>query len=301
MQDRQRFPYRVFNPDDPAEVERQRQAIGDLLIEHDRLINKAVHSATHRYNRADHEDICQYVQMHLFRYSLPRFDATKGTKVTTFMYQCAWRLALQGAKPKKLAIKASTNIYWGAIADRAADRQSTPYDPAYRLADRILTNPRNYMGRGPARVLTALIDMQAAPGEYSAVAERLGFANVCSISTALCRMRELVSRLDPTEEMVKPPRTPKATAQPKVKAPKVKAPPKIRTPKVADTRPRRPYHQGGVQAFRDGRLVATYPTYAAAARAIGADEASVRRVAIGTRNIAKGYTFKHPEPQEATP
>lgn len=143
-----RFPFKALTAD---EREKINAAIGRAIMVIDGMLAKL---ARRRFPEADPEtieDITQDVATHLALHALPRYDATRHTKVSTYMHLCATRKLIDLARRRQHETPDTINNPDACPApDVAADRAVAD------LVERITADPSAYFSPRQAQIITAL-------------------------------------------------------------------------------------------------------------------------------------------------
>ena len=177
-----------------------RRAIDIAVLGVEDLIHKLVREAFERADWADRDDMVQKIRVHLWSYALPRFDSTRGVKVSTFLHTCIRNQVRSFFdKPtksgRKMRLAATVRLYAATEDDLHALDQSQDRD-IEKLAGAVIANPAKF-GLTPVqcRVLQAAVN--APPGTMTmTLADQLGYANPSSLCTVLVRVKNLIRNLD---------------------------------------------------------------------------------------------------------
>lgn len=168
LSDLPRFPFRDVDPD----------LLGRAIMEHDDLIRACVRRRLPRKDHSHVEDVEQEIRLALLQ-SLPRFDQTLGSKLSTFLYTCIHR----------------------TLADQLErlDRQPPPSDipadapaPAdapdmAALADSLKADPESFLTPKQA----ALFRMRVAGLDRNTIAQQLNVTPY-SVSRSTTRLRKKI-------------------------------------------------------------------------------------------------------------
>lgn len=165
-----RFPFRVYDPADRADVD---AAVAAVLEQLDSmfltLATKLMPAG------ADAEDAAQLARMRAWR-SLEQYDASRGAAITTFVHQVASNAIRDEArKHRREAAKNMTH----ELNDADAIAPDYATDAAVeQLAEQIRIDPGQFLPPGQARVLQAMLDAE----DNDDMADRLHISKV----TAAC-------------------------------------------------------------------------------------------------------------------
>ena len=186
-----------------------RRAIDIAVLGVEDLIYKLVREAFLRADWADRDDMAQQVRVHLWNYALPRYDSTRGVKISTFLHTCI-KNKIRGFfdKPTKTGrrhrLAATERLYAATEDDLHADEKSQ--DRAIEhLAGAIMENPERYgLTTTQGRVLRVIIE--APPGtQMKDIAVSLGYASPTSLSPILNRIKSIIADIDAAEfQMARP-------------------------------------------------------------------------------------------------
>lgn len=187
-----RFPFRAARPEEEDEV---REAIGQAIEGVEGMLWLLARQTLRRLGgEADIEDEVQQCRLHLFTYSLPRFDASRHSKVTTFARSCIANFFARSARNEMRKRYRRRRVY--TIPSDSLDRQptsSTGSDrPIERLAGQIMAQPEAFLNPRHAAVLQELRDHPEATREEAA--ERLGL-DAYHFNHAVFRTRRRISQL----------------------------------------------------------------------------------------------------------
>lgn len=194
MPDESRLPTLPFAGTDDA----TRRAIGEAITGVDAMIRMLVRRQFPALCEADRDDLAQEVRIRLATYSLPRFDPSRGVKLSTFLHVCIanyLRRRLPRSKGRGTRRKSSQACEDVTHLDIEAPDQ-TPDRAVERLAATIVADPRAFgLTYVEAEILRALRD--AAPGDrLCEVARRLGYAVQSSMSKPYASLRSKLASLD---------------------------------------------------------------------------------------------------------
>lgn len=183
------FPYQPTTPDERtavhADVDRILHDINGIVVQ---LVGRFFNGALQQTR----EEIQQDIRVHIWDHVLSRFDATRGVKLNTFLYWCIANrcrstlrsMARRSRSSRRLAIDHAVPVT--GIAGHDVDIAEARRVEA--LADKIMRNPDRYLSCRQARALKHL--MQSDPSKpLHTIARELGYANPCSFSMMLNRIR----------------------------------------------------------------------------------------------------------------
>jgi hypothetical protein len=164
-----------------AEAAEARRAIDETLRAHHGIIVSVALKAGHRrdYDRATIDELVADAMVHLTRYAAPRFDATRGVKVSTFLHHCSSMFAIQWTRAESCRRARSREVLLGE--DRLADILAVKAAPdtsldarIERVAAFVLKHPERYLTPTQVQVFRAILE--APPGtQMTDVAKRLGY------------------------------------------------------------------------------------------------------------------------------
>ncbi|MGC4031464.1 MAG: sigma factor [Tepidisphaeraceae bacterium] len=179
-----------------------REAIDAVLRGVENMIRDEVRKYFPGADAADRDDLAQKVRVHLWSYSLPRFDASKGAKVSTFCCVCI-RFKLLGLQPKpprpgaKYLRRKPKPLRLNLMADDDLHAGDQTHDRAIEeLARAIIANPEQFgLSSTQIGVLNAVI---AAPPDTRTMdlARQLGYANPSSLCSTIVRIKERLTEVD---------------------------------------------------------------------------------------------------------
>lgn len=182
-----RYPFRAARPEEEPEV---RAAIDAVLKISEGLLWEYAYRFWPHACREILEDEVQLARVHLFEYSLPRFDATRHSKVTTFACACIAHFFMCRARSemrKRRRTRSSNILDYLPSPSTGSDRQIE------QLAEQIRANPENYMSKRQAEVFVA-IQARGDTQELRQIAREVGYANPSSISMIQQRIRQSICR-----------------------------------------------------------------------------------------------------------
>jgi DNA-directed RNA polymerase specialized sigma24 family protein len=143
------FPFRIIDESERAEIDR---AIGEALLGIEDMLYKLARELLPRgADEHDVEEAVQHARVRLWQYSLPRFDATRGVKVSTFLHTAGANAIRDYAR--QLARRWS-NAGSTSLADVDEPVAPDRHDDAAveELADALRLNPEAYLPAYEARV-----------------------------------------------------------------------------------------------------------------------------------------------------
>lgn len=178
-----------------------REATNEVLVGVLPMVKKVVSQVAKHRQQADKDFIANEVLEHLGRYSLPKYDPAKGTKLSTFLYGCAARKAIETCKPwhgigtgsKRVKIKfdadtANESLYRATAADTGLDYKIES------IAADVQNRPEKYLTKRQAVIFRATLD--APPGTLGKdIAEQLGITYP-AYSDILLRIRQRLAKID---------------------------------------------------------------------------------------------------------
>jgi RNA polymerase sigma factor (sigma-70 family) len=181
------FPFRARNPREQREINAE---IGELLQAIDPLLYALAKSRMPNVCRADLDDAVQGTRLRLWQRSLPRYDAKRGVKLTTFIHRCATNaIADEARKLGRLQEAAATGIDLDAIATHdpeVADHHITA------LAARVRRWPQKF---GLTRRQGEILNAMAVGGDIHEIAARLN-VTASYVCTARKRITAKLAQID---------------------------------------------------------------------------------------------------------
>jgi DNA-directed RNA polymerase specialized sigma24 family protein len=191
------FPY--HNITDPAV---QRAAM-DVITSVEWMIVRCVRQLGIKPSNIHYDDIIQKCRLHLLNRSLPQFDRTKHTKISTFLHVCINRYVLQ---ERRRLDRVRENTFVIRFDDYAPEdltldefrpgRDERLSGAIEAASDDVHAHPEKYMTSRQAEVFRAVTT--AEPGEkLQDIAKQLGFSRPSSLSIIMRRIRErIVEQVD---------------------------------------------------------------------------------------------------------
>ena len=195
--DRQ-FPYRVEPNDPPDLAARVRDDIDVILAHIEQALWKQARVRVLSPPPGETlGDVVSRVRIHLWRRSLPRFDAWRGVPLFSFLWTCiANECHTQRRRAARLARQHTFMTVAPEVLDCLREVPDRKVDEAraIRFAERLINNPFDPafgLTRGQARVIQTVLE--ADPGEpQSDIARRLGYERAGSFSQMLGRCRQRI-------------------------------------------------------------------------------------------------------------
>ena len=191
-------PYLV-NADDPHDLaDRITADINTILTHVESAIWKQARVRVHTPAPGETlSDVVARIRVHLWRRSLPRYDAWRGAPLFSFIWTCiANACATERRRAARLARRASFMTVEPETLDRLRELPDLAAEQAraIRFAERLIANPSDSafgLTRCQARVIQAVL--AADPGEPQCeIARRLGYERAASFSQMLLRIRERI-------------------------------------------------------------------------------------------------------------
>jgi hypothetical protein len=178
-----KFPFRATGAADRAAVNR---AIGDAITGVERMILKSARQAFPDVCRADLDDVAQQVRVQSWMRSLPRYDASRGTKVSTFLCR---RVSMHLAFVRRQMVGRSRRrrvaLYdVHAAADQSADRA------VEELAAEVIDRPEAYVAHPHAAAV-----LHGGQTINHVTAGAIGFTRPSSVSRVRKQLRQAVRAL----------------------------------------------------------------------------------------------------------
>lgn len=183
-----RFPFRPLNEVEVAEV---REAAGLAIM----AMWPAIRKHCRRYlpsSRGGHdlEDAAQNVALHIFTHSLPRFDAHRGVKLSTFLYRCIWQAAF--AEGDKAKSRPTLSTMPGQSIDRFATNQESQENRVVeRVIEDIAADANQLLNHRHADLILQARDELTC----TEIGEQIGLKLASTVSTVKWQLRQRAKRL----------------------------------------------------------------------------------------------------------
>lgn len=186
-----KFPYRARTGEDQKAINVQVSAIltgiEDMLYQ---LVRRRVQQTVDE-DRV--QEIVQRCREWLWLRSLPKYNAWRGVKVSTFLYRCAGNfinqevrgISRQQQSPARVASVDPEVMHQTMYSpDQSLDRR------VERVATEVLRNPQKYLTESQVTVFRAITDN---PGtQMKDLAKQLGYQRASSLSMMLRRIKERI-------------------------------------------------------------------------------------------------------------
>jgi hypothetical protein len=138
-------------------------ARADLLTAHLRLIRAVVAEHVPRRYREHREDVVQTVALHVWRYTIPAFDPSRGAALSTLIYVAA----------RQATLREVARLNRRPPADRLGpDTPARTSPDVERTAAEILAHPERYLTRRQCELLALL----RAGADIVTIAAQMGLA-----------------------------------------------------------------------------------------------------------------------------
>jgi hypothetical protein len=179
-----RYPFRAANEAEQREINKR---IGIVLegIE-DMLFELAREIAPRGFCRDDHEELVQRTRVHLWQYSLPRYDGRRkpSVKVSTFVFYCAGRFMRCAAASMLLKFERELRRCYGEGFDELQLESYSP-DRLAHIADSIHADPLRF-GFTPAegRAIQGMATQHPDESKRE-IAQRLGYRHQSNFSNKI--------------------------------------------------------------------------------------------------------------------
>ncbi|MFT3786652.1 MAG: sigma factor [Tepidisphaeraceae bacterium] len=183
-------PYARYTDETPAESAAISRSASLAIEGVQGLIVQIVRRVVDRRRWVDLDEAIQRVQVQVWQKSLPRFDRSKGAKLSTFLHTCAIRAAISEVKHQEYlrrqarAISALVDIV--PAPDRNHDRD------VERLAAWIVADPDRCLLPGQAEVMKFL---SRHHGTVTEAAIALGYTTASGLAAMVARIRERVREI----------------------------------------------------------------------------------------------------------
>lgn len=138
------YPYRVTDDMSPAEVKKVRDAIAIVIEETDGMVVRIAMDWFRNRKRHELDDIISEMVLYALKYTLPGYDASQGTKVSTYLYGGYVYGASLAYRNRKRQYAKNAKVA-AAIMDK--ERYNTSYidtDYVYDIAAELVSHPEKY-------------------------------------------------------------------------------------------------------------------------------------------------------------
>ncbi|MCL2646039.1 MAG: hypothetical protein FWD61_03420 [Phycisphaerales bacterium] len=159
------------------------------------MIYKIIRRQAGGYDEEIIQELAQAVRISLWQYSIPRYDPSRGVKISTFLYSCIFRKVRSEIrsinKKQKRQQDRETRPLHNSIAPARDTRQDRKIES---LADAIVADPEKFMTRHQAEVFRAIVGGHDTKKQD--IATQLGYARPSSMSMILQRIRDAIADID---------------------------------------------------------------------------------------------------------
>lgn len=192
------FPFKITEDMSKEEVDEITQKANQIIITIDDMIHNLVRKRFRILDRDDHEEIVQRCRMWLWERPIPKFDAHRGVKVTTFLYECISRFCGQevrriinyNKKDSKInADKPEGYLYECVANDEFVDRKIVA------IAKSVVDNPELYMTKSQARAFKKIYNSENGKLKRD-IAKDMGYKRPSSLSVRLKTIYEKIGEID---------------------------------------------------------------------------------------------------------
>lgn len=150
------YPYRITDDMSPAEVQKVRDAIAVVMEKtHDMLVSVAMR-CFRNMRRHELDDIISDMVLHALRYSLPGYDTSQGTKVSTYLYAGYTYGAMEAYKNRKKRYAKNAKVTAAGIDKEWYNTSYNDTDYVYGIAEELVNHPEKYFGKVTAKYIRDL-------------------------------------------------------------------------------------------------------------------------------------------------
>ena len=189
-----KYPYRVGPERSPEQV---RAAIDEALQGVDSMIYSVVRRRLAGQTEANVQELAQRCRIHLWTYSLPRFDAhrTPNVKVSTFLHCCISRFVSQEVRSESRARYRCKLIPDGDLAACATPAPDESNDRAIEaFVARLAADPEKYLPAAQAKAFRTYL--AARPGApMREMCHATGHVAPASLCNLFARLRQTIIEL----------------------------------------------------------------------------------------------------------
>lgn len=200
--DIQYFPFKI-TPDMPHdEQKRRRDAMGEAIWGCRAMIRGYIRKQF-RYDDNRHVDKIDDIESFIIRQllaSLPKYDARRGAKISTFIYftmteaAVGWVRHTKTKRFKRNAHKQLTDEITVHLTHVRHDGE----EKIEAISDDIMAHPERYMTTRQAAIFKAYADPKNHGILLGDLSKKLGYATQASLSMLIARLRDRLSRIDLT-------------------------------------------------------------------------------------------------------